>query len=307
MAAAALGAAAGRLIGLAPRAPPTVHADPGPRTSLLPGRLRAGSAARLRRGRRLRADGGAAAEPGRLLQRLGAAVRHGVRADHPQARRHPVRADRPDRRLGRGHRGRHLRRVPAHLRRPRPRLRARRGHRVRARDERPLVLVGLRAHPARHLRGRVAAHRDAVPRPGRRERHLAVDAPGGRAGHRAGRVLVAGCPVRHLGRHRRLLLPSQRHVRHRLRQDHRPGPVLHRQAGAALGDRGGPARQASSRRSRTCSTAWPQYKTLGLVWFDKPQHGGLYHQDWRIEDNVQAEISFRLGVRDELAPYRPSS
>jgi mannan endo-1,4-beta-mannosidase len=50
-----------------------------------------------------------------------------------------------------------------------------------------------------------------------------------------------------------------------------------------------------------------KYKTLGLVWFDKPQHDGLYHQDWRIEDNVQAEISFRLGVRDELAPYRPGS
>jgi len=49
------------------------------------------------------------------------------------------------------------------------------------------------------------------------------------------------------------------------------------------------------------------YKTLGLVWFDKPQHAGLYHQDWRIKDNVQAEISFRLGVRDELAPYRPGS
>jgi hypothetical protein len=49
-----------------------------------------------------------------------------------------------------------------------------------------------------------------------------------------------------------------------------------------------------------------KYKTLGLVWFDKPQHAGVYHQDWRIEDNVQAEISFRLGVRDELAPYRPS-
>jgi mannan endo-1,4-beta-mannosidase len=48
------------------------------------------------------------------------------------------------------------------------------------------------------------------------------------------------------------------------------------------------------------------YKTLGLVWFDKPQHGGLYHQDWRIEDNVQAEISFRLGVRDELTPGGPA-
>jgi mannan endo-1,4-beta-mannosidase len=49
-----------------------------------------------------------------------------------------------------------------------------------------------------------------------------------------------------------------------------------------------------------------KYKTLGLVWFDKPQHGGLYHQDWRIEDNVQAEISFRLGVRDQLTPLTPS-
>ena len=25
------------------------------------------------------------------------------------------------------------------------------------------------------------------------------------------------------------------------------------------------------------------YKTLGLVWFDKAQHSGIYHQDWRIE------------------------
>jgi mannan endo-1,4-beta-mannosidase len=48
-----------------------------------------------------------------------------------------------------------------------------------------------------------------------------------------------------------------------------------------------------------------KYKTLGLVWFDKHQRGGLYHQDWRIEDNVQAEISFRLGVRDELTPETP--
>jgi hypothetical protein len=50
-----------------------------------------------------------------------------------------------------------------------------------------------------------------------------------------------------------------------------------------------------------------KYKTLGLIWFDKSQHGGVYHQDWRLEDNVQAEISFQLGVRDELAPYRPGS
>ncbi len=47
------------------------------------------------------------------------------------------------------------------------------------------------------------------------------------------------------------------------------------------------------------------YKTLGLVWFDKTQHGSIFHQDWRIEGNLQAEISFRLGVRDELTPNGP--
>ena len=45
-----------------------------------------------------------------------------------------------------------------------------------------------------------------------------------------------------------------------------------------------------------------KYKTLGLVWFDKTQHGGITRQDWRIEDNPYAVISFRLGVRDELVP-----
>jgi hypothetical protein len=47
-----------------------------------------------------------------------------------------------------------------------------------------------------------------------------------------------------------------------------------------------------------------KYKTLGLVWFDKAQHDGIFHQDWRLADNLQAQISFRLGVRQELAPYR---
>ena len=49
-----------------------------------------------------------------------------------------------------------------------------------------------------------------------------------------------------------------------------------------------------------------RYKTLGLVWFDKTQHNGIFHQDWRIEDSQTAEDSFRLGVRDELAPDRVS-
>jgi hypothetical protein len=36
-----------------------------------------------------------------------------------------------------------------------------------------------------------------------------------------------------------------------------------------------------------------RYGTLGLVWFDITQHNGVYHQDWRIEDNPQAETAFR--------------
>jgi hypothetical protein len=39
-----------------------------------------------------------------------------------------------------------------------------------------------------------------------------------------------------------------------------------------------------------------QYKALGLVWFDKTQHQGIYHQDWRIEGKLAAEAAFRLGV-----------
>jgi Glycosyl hydrolase family 26 len=45
-----------------------------------------------------------------------------------------------------------------------------------------------------------------------------------------------------------------------------------------------------------------QYNTLGLVWFDEAQHDGVYHQDWRIEDNPAAGAAFRLGARDELMP-----
>jgi hypothetical protein len=43
-----------------------------------------------------------------------------------------------------------------------------------------------------------------------------------------------------------------------------------------------------------------QYKTLGLVWFDMAQHQGIYHQDWRIEDNPKAEAAFRQSVREKL-------
>jgi Glycosyl hydrolase family 26 len=46
------------------------------------------------------------------------------------------------------------------------------------------------------------------------------------------------------------------------------------------------------------------YGTLGLVWFDIAQHGGVYHQDWRIEDNSSAEAAFRRDA-SALALVRP--
>ena len=51
-------------------------------------------------------------------------------------------------------------------------------------------------------------------------------------------------------------------------------------------------------------TGMRQYTTLGLVWFDMAQHQGIYHQDWRIEDNPEAEAAFRQSVRDRLTLAR---
>jgi hypothetical protein len=48
-----------------------------------------------------------------------------------------------------------------------------------------------------------------------------------------------------------------------------------------------------------------KYETLGLVWFDKTQHGSIFHQDWRLADNALARLSFQTGVRNELASYHP--
>jgi mannan endo-1,4-beta-mannosidase len=43
-------------------------------------------------------------------------------------------------------------------------------------------------------------------------------------------------------------------------------------------------------------TGMRQYGTLGFVWFDVPQHQGIYHQDWHIEDSPAAETAFRRGA-----------
>jgi mannan endo-1,4-beta-mannosidase len=50
-----------------------------------------------------------------------------------------------------------------------------------------------------------------------------------------------------------------------------------------------------------------QYRTLGLVWFDKDQTSGMHPEDWRIEGDQTAEIWFKLGVLRELAPSPPTS
>jgi mannan endo-1,4-beta-mannosidase len=42
-------------------------------------------------------------------------------------------------------------------------------------------------------------------------------------------------------------------------------------------------------------------KALGLVWFDISQHDGIYHQDWRLEDNQAAEAAFRRSAAAYLA------
>jgi len=35
---------------------------------------------------------------------------------------------------------------------------------------------------------------------------------------------------------------------------------------------------------------------LGLVWFDEAQNGGIYHQDWRLEDDPAGVAVFRQGL-----------
>jgi hypothetical protein len=41
--------------------------------------------------------------------------------------------------------------------------------------------------------------------------------------------------------------------------------------------------------------------TLGLVWFDIDQDHGIYHQDWRLENDQVGENAFRLAVREDLS------
>jgi mannan endo-1,4-beta-mannosidase len=48
-------------------------------------------------------------------------------------------------------------------------------------------------------------------------------------------------------------------------------------------------------------------KTLGLVWFDKDQQGTrIDQQDWRIEDDPQAQDSFQAGTSGDLVATLPA-
>ena len=232
-----------------------------------------------------RLPAGQAAEPGRLLQRLGGALPDLVRGAGPRPRRDPLRADRPHPGVGAGDRRGRLRHLPAHLCRQRPGLRPRGGHRLRARDEHPPVLVGLRARPAAGLRGRVAAYRDPVPQRGRRQRHLAVDhqpeGPG--TGHIAD-WWPGPSYVTWVGIDGYYYRPSDTFARV-FGQHHRPGADLLRQAHPAVRDRGGAGRRRRSPRSATCSTGCAGTRRSGWCGSTSPARRplppGLAHRGQR--------------------------
>jgi hypothetical protein len=49
-----------------------------------------------------------------------------------------------------------------------------------------------------------------------------------------------------------------------------------------------------------------KWQLLGLVWFDEKQDDGVYHQDWRLENNQGALTAFRAGTQALRHLYRPS-
>jgi mannan endo-1,4-beta-mannosidase len=45
-----------------------------------------------------------------------------------------------------------------------------------------------------------------------------------------------------------------------------------------------------------------RYRLTGLIWFDERQHGGIHHQDWRLEDNPAAVAQFRHDAKPDGRP-----
>ena len=51
------------------------------------------------------------------------------------------------------------------------------------------------------------------------------------------------------------------------------------------------------RAIRNLFAAIRRHQLTGLVWFDMHQHGGINHQDWRVEDNPAALAAFQRQAR----------
>ena len=50
-----------------------------------------------------------------------------------------------------------------------------------------------------------------------------------------------------------------------------------------------------------------RYHLMGLVWFDKAQHHGIYHQDWRLDGNPAGLAAFRRGTAGMKSGARSAS
>lgn len=49
---------------------------------------------------------------------------------------------------------------------------------------------------------------------------------------------------------------------------------------------------------RNLFAAVRRHGLTGLIWFDQAQHHGIFHQDWRLEDNTAALAKFRQEAGD---------
>lgn len=106
-------------------------------------------------------------------------------------------------------------------------------------------------------------------------------------------VGIDGYYVRRADTFATLFRPTVRAVR---RLTHKPLLISE----AAVGPRAGQARGISN-----LFAAVRRYRLTGLIWFDKRQHQGIYHQDWRLEDNPRAMARFRRAASAFGRPLPP--
>lgn len=107
-------------------------------------------------------------------------------------------------------------------------------------------------------------------------------------------VGIDGYYVRSSDTFKSLFLPTVRAVR---RLTDKPLLVSEASVGPAAGQ---------LRGIRNLFAAIRRYHLTGLVWFDERQHRGIYHQDWRLEDNPAAVALFRQEARSYGRPLPPA-